>query len=163
MDNSSLKRGVISLYHDSPTARHPGISNTTWAITEDFWWPALKKDVTKDIQGCITCQSKKNQPNKPKPPLLIIFSEAYSIPFTSIAMDFIVKLPVSDSLIPYLLSQTLSQKPPFFSHATKPLMLSTLPNYTPLMYSLTMDYPHAPFQTESLVSYPPSHENYAIP
>ena len=97
VDNSSLKRGVISLYHDSPTARHPGISNTTWAITEDFWWPALKKDVTKDIQGCITCQSKKNQPNKPKPPLLIIFSEAYSIPFTSIAMDFIVKLPVSDS------------------------------------------------------------------
>ena len=36
MEDASLKRGVISLYHDSPTAGHPGISNTTWAITRDF-------------------------------------------------------------------------------------------------------------------------------
>jgi hypothetical protein len=32
MDDTSLKRGVISLYHNLPTAGHPGISNTTWAI-----------------------------------------------------------------------------------------------------------------------------------
>src|ERR1700677_3796860 len=29
VDDLPLKRGVISLYHDSPTAGHPGISNTT--------------------------------------------------------------------------------------------------------------------------------------
>ena len=33
MEDSSLKRGVISLYHNSVTARHPRISNTMWAIT----------------------------------------------------------------------------------------------------------------------------------
>ena len=37
MEDSSLKRGVISLYHDSIMAGHPGISNTTWAIAKDFW------------------------------------------------------------------------------------------------------------------------------
>ena len=97
MEDSSLKRGVISLYHDSITAGHPGISNTTWAITKDFWWPAMKKDVTEYVKGCTTCQSRKNQSNKPKPPLFPITSDTYDTPFTSIAMDFIVKLPLSES------------------------------------------------------------------
>jgi hypothetical protein len=94
VDDTSLKRGVISLYHDSPTAGHPGILNTTWAIAQDYWWPALKKDVTEYIKGCSTCQSRKNQPNKPKPPLFPISSDTYRTPFT-FAMDFIVKLPIS--------------------------------------------------------------------
>jgi hypothetical protein len=55
----------------------------------------LKKDITEYIKGCSTCQSRKNQPNKPKPPLFPISSDTYRTPFTSIAMDFIVKLPVS--------------------------------------------------------------------
>ena len=97
VEDSSLKRGVISLYHDSLTARHPGISNTTWAITKDFWWPAMKKDVTKYVKGCTMCQSRKNQLNKTKPPPFPITSDTYDTPFTSIAMDFIVKLPLSES------------------------------------------------------------------
>ena len=97
VEDSSLKRGVISLYHDSITAGHPGISNTTWAIAKDFWWPAMKKDVTKYVKGCTICQSRKNQPNKAKPPPFPIPSDTYDTPFTSIAMDFIVKLPVSES------------------------------------------------------------------
>ena len=97
VEDTSLKRGVISLYHDSPTAGHPGISNTTWAITRDFWWPAVKKDVTEYVKGCTECQAKKNQPNQPKPPLFPITLDTYHIPFTSIAMDFIVRLPLLDS------------------------------------------------------------------
>ena len=97
MEVSSLKRGVISLYHDSVTARHPGILNTMWAIAQDFWWPAMKKDITEYVKGCTTCQSRKNQPNKPKPPLFPITSDTYDTPFTSIAMDFIIKLPLSKS------------------------------------------------------------------
>ena len=97
IEDSSLKRGAISLYHDSVTAGHPGISNTMWAIKRDFWWPMMKKDVTKYMKGCTTCQSKKNQLNKPKPPLFPIASDTYDTLFTSIAMDFIVKLPLSES------------------------------------------------------------------
>ena len=61
MEDTSLKRGVISLYHDSPTAGHPGISNTTWVITRDFWWPSIKKDVTEYIQ-CV--QQRRGATNK---------------------------------------------------------------------------------------------------
>ena len=97
MEDALLRRGVISLYHNSTTAGHPGISNTAWAITRDFWWPALKKDVTEYMKGCSICQSRKNQPNKAQPPLFPIPSETYSTPFSSIAMDFIVKLPQSET------------------------------------------------------------------
>ena len=57
----------------------------------------MKKDVTEYVKGCTTCQSRKNQPNKAKPPLFPITSDTYDTPFTSIAMDFIVKLPLSES------------------------------------------------------------------
>ena len=97
VEDASLRRGVISLYHDPVTAGHPGISNTTWAITCDFWWLALKKDVTEYVKGCTLCQSRKNQPNKAQPPLFPISSETYSTPFSSITLDFIIKLPLSES------------------------------------------------------------------
>ena len=94
VDNLPLRRGVISLYHNSPTAGHPGISNTTWAITRDYWWPSMKQTITEYIKGCALCQSQKNQPNRAKPPPYPITSESFTLPFTSVAMDFIVKLPL---------------------------------------------------------------------
>ena len=97
VEDVALRRGVISLYHDSPTAGHSGISNTAWAVAQDYWWPALKRHVEEYVKGCTLCQSRKNQPNKPKPPLFPIVSETYQTPFSSIAMDFIVKLPISDT------------------------------------------------------------------
>ena len=57
----------------------------------------MKKDVTEYVKGCTRCQAGKNQPNKPKPPLFPISLDTYSTPFTSIAMDFIVKLPLSET------------------------------------------------------------------
>jgi hypothetical protein len=96
MDDLPLRRGVISLYHDSPTAGHPGISNTTWAIARDYWWPSMKQAITEYIKGCHTCQSRKNNPTKPKPPPFPIPSDSFTLPFTSVAMDFIVKLPLSE-------------------------------------------------------------------
>jgi hypothetical protein len=96
VDDLPLRRGVISLYHDSPTAGHPGISNTAWAIARDYWWPNLKQTITEYIKGCHVCQSRKNNPSKPKPPLFPITSDNFTLPFTSVAMDFIVKLPMSE-------------------------------------------------------------------
>ena len=128
MEDSSLKRGVISLYHDSVTARHPGISNTMWAITWDFWWPMMKKDITEYVKGCTTCHSRKNQPNEPKPPLFPIASDTYDTPFTSIAMDFIVKLPLSESYDTILTIMN-------------PSTPNTPPNFMLLTYSLITDFP----------------------
>ena len=44
-DDNALRRGVISLFHDSTTAGHPGTRRMKTAIEKDFWWPTLNKDV----------------------------------------------------------------------------------------------------------------------
>jgi hypothetical protein len=52
MEDLPLSREVISLYHNSPTARHPGISNTMKTIAHDYWWPTMKQTVTENVKGC---------------------------------------------------------------------------------------------------------------
>ena len=165
VENNLLRRGVISLYHDPPTAGHPGIANTTRAIARDYWWLALKKDVTEFVQGCTMCQSRKNQPNKVKPPLFLLLSEAYSNPFTSIAMDFIVKLPLSNMYNTILTITDTFSKASIFIPCNEAIdgMLLTQLNYTPLMYYHIMDFPPTSFLTATPVSHPPSPRNSAVP
>jgi hypothetical protein len=95
-DNNELKRGVISLFHDSITAGHPGTLRTKLAIEKDFWWPTLLQDVKSYVQGCATCQNTKPRTNQPKPPYHPIPTEHPQTPFGTIALDFIMKLPVSE-------------------------------------------------------------------
>ena len=160
MEDTSLKRGVISLYHDSPTAGHPGISNTTWAIAQDFWWPAMKKDITEYIKGCMECQAKKNQPNKPKPPPFPITLDTYDMPFTSIAMDFIVKLPLSDSYDTILTITDTFSKASIFIPCNETINAEQTANYMPLTYSPITDYPIISFPIATLVSPLCSLENF---
>ena len=56
----------------------------------------MKDTITNYVKGCATCQSRKNNPTNPKPPLFPITSDKYMFPFTSIALDIIVKLPQSN-------------------------------------------------------------------
>jgi hypothetical protein len=97
MEDNNLRKGVISLYHDSTTAGHPGITKTLWSISRDFWWPNMKDTITNYIKGCARCQSQKNNPTNPKPPLFPILSDTYTLPFKSITLDFITKLPNSQT------------------------------------------------------------------
>ena len=92
-EDNELRRGVISLFHDSTTAGHPGILRTRQAIEKDFWWPTLRTDVQDYVKGCATCQSTKPRTIQPKPPLHPITPENYQTPFGTIALDFITKLP----------------------------------------------------------------------
>ena len=91
----------------------------------------MKKDITKYIKGCVTCQSRKNQTNKPKPPPFPIASDTYNTPFTSIAMDFIVKLPLSESYNTILtITDTFSKASIFI-----PCNESTNTEYTAKLYA----------------------------
>jgi hypothetical protein len=96
VENNDLKRGVISLFHDNYTAGHPGIAKTATLIAKHYWWPGLKTYVTDYIKGCGTCQMTKVNTNPNKPPLNMITAAPNALPFQTIAMDFIVKLPVSE-------------------------------------------------------------------
>jgi hypothetical protein len=94
--NDDLKRGVLTLFHDSTTAGHPGISNTIAAITPYYWWPGMRDFITEYVKGCATCQMNKVNTHPTKPPLYPITPVAEARPFQTVALDFIIKLPESN-------------------------------------------------------------------
>ena len=93
--DNNLKRGIIFLFHDTPSAGHPGIANTLKILQRDFWWPTMKQDVEQYVKGCGKCQANKINTRPVKPGLYPITPENTQ-PFETVAMDFIVKLPKSE-------------------------------------------------------------------
>jgi len=93
--NNELRRGVISLFHNHVTARHPGITKTLQLLAQYYWWLNMKTFVTEYIKGCATCQMTKVNTHPNHPPLFPILPAENTRPFETIAMDFIVKLPQS--------------------------------------------------------------------
>ena len=55
----------------------------------------MKQDVHDYVKGCAPCQQNKVNTHAIKAPLNPITPEAEALPFQTIAMDFIVKLPIS--------------------------------------------------------------------
>ena len=69
---NELKRGVTKLYHDTIAAGHPGISNTLFSISRDYWWPRMKQWVTEYIKGCAMCQANKSNTHHNRPAIFPI-------------------------------------------------------------------------------------------
>jgi hypothetical protein len=95
VENDDLRRGVTSLFHDQITAGHPGICKTLQLLSRYYWWPNMKPFITEYIKGCATCQMTKINTNPNHPPLFPITPAENALPFKTIAMDFITKLPPS--------------------------------------------------------------------
>jgi hypothetical protein len=89
-------RGVMGLYHDSITAGHPGQAKTFQATARDYWWPGMRKDVATYVQGCAICQANKIITKRNAPGLHPIPPAIDAKPFETIAIDLIVKLPISN-------------------------------------------------------------------
>jgi len=53
----------------------------------------MKLDISAYVQGCATCQVNKNFPGNP---LFPIKTKENTLPFETITLDFITKLPESD-------------------------------------------------------------------
>jgi hypothetical protein len=92
--DNDLKRGVIHYFHDTPSSGHPGTTNTYNLAKRDIWWPYMKQDVEQYIKGCTVCQANKANTRLLKPGMAPITLE-HSLPFQTVAMDFIMKLPKS--------------------------------------------------------------------
>jgi hypothetical protein len=95
VENDDLRRGVVSLFHDSITTRHPRIAKTTEQIAKYYWWPGMCDFIIQYIKGCATCQMNKVNTNPTKPPIYPITPTPDALPFQTIALDFITKLPES--------------------------------------------------------------------
>ena len=94
-EEEELQWELLQQYHDHPLAEHPMITNTTMALTKDFWWPTIKHFAMGYIRGCAMCQSMKSNTMRPKPPLMPIITTGVQRPFETISLDLIMDLPVS--------------------------------------------------------------------
>jgi hypothetical protein len=94
VEDNSLRRGVTHLFHDSLTAGHPRISKTIDLVKQHYWWPHMHDFITAYVKGCATCQMNKVNTHPTKPPLFPI-TPTSDLPFQTIAVGFITKLPPS--------------------------------------------------------------------
>ena len=88
-------RTLIQNHHDLPVYGHPGISRTIRLIERYYWWPNMRKEITKYVQGCADCQHHKVNNRPTKVPLSPIYPIPEAMPFETVALDFITKLPES--------------------------------------------------------------------
>jgi hypothetical protein len=89
------KCNIIQAHHDPPVHGHPGINWTIQIVERNYWWPQLRSDVKDYVQGCADCQQHKVNNRPTKAPLRPIYPKPEAMPFETIALDFITKLPES--------------------------------------------------------------------
>ena len=58
-DDPDLRCDILQTLHDSPTAGHPGISNTWELICKQYEGPRLREFVEQYVKGCAHCQESK--------------------------------------------------------------------------------------------------------
>jgi hypothetical protein len=94
VENNNLRRRILHHFHTLKTAGHPGITKTIQLIQTHYWWPHIKDFVIAYVKGCAMCQMNKINTQPTRPPLSLITSSS-NLPFQTIAVDFITKLPLS--------------------------------------------------------------------
>jgi len=93
--NDLLKRRLMKVWHDDPTAGHPGRDETVRRINRKYYWPSVHSWIQEYIKGCATCQQNKNLTHRLKTPLFRIPADPEAKLFSHIAMDLITGLPKS--------------------------------------------------------------------
>jgi hypothetical protein len=95
-EDKKLWQDLVKLNHDSPTAAHPGIDKTHRMLLKQYWWLGCKEFIQQYIKGCAICQANKPITHRNNPPIHPITPQEDALPFQTIAIDFIVKLPESE-------------------------------------------------------------------
>jgi len=85
---------IMKTRHSNLTAGHFGRMRTYEAIKRDFYWPKMRQDINDFVDSCVTCQKIKASRKREFGKLMPL--PIASGPWKSIALDFIVKLPISN-------------------------------------------------------------------
>jgi hypothetical protein len=116
VENNDRRRGILHQFHTLKTAEHPRITKTIQLIQPHSWWPHMKDFITAYVKGCTTCQMNKINTHPTQPPLFLITSSS-SLPFQTITVDFITKLPLS-----YRNNTILTIRPQYFKSKHLPTL-----------------------------------------
>jgi len=91
--DETLKREILQLLHDAPTAGHPSRDETFAQVSRLYWWPGMCSWITDYVAGCAVCQQNKNITHCVRTPLYCIPTSEDALPFQQIALDLIMGLP----------------------------------------------------------------------
>jgi len=95
-NNKKIKEEILKENHDSADMGHPGQHRMLELIKRTYWWPELKKDIKKYIQGCFKCQQNKVQHQRKAEELHPL--EIPKGPWQEISIDIIGPLPKSNGM-----------------------------------------------------------------
>ena len=88
-------QNIIKAHHDSQVHGHSGITHTIELTECANWWLGLQREVTKYVKGCAECQHNKVNNRPTQAALQLIYATPEALPFETMAINFITKLPVS--------------------------------------------------------------------
>ena len=55
-NNKKIREKILKENHNSVDVGHPGQQRMFDLIKRNYWWPELKENVKKYVQGCFKCQ-----------------------------------------------------------------------------------------------------------
>ncbi|KAF8633524.1 hypothetical protein AX17_004426 [Amanita inopinata Kibby_2008] len=90
-----LRWCIVELHHNTPLAGHPGRWKTWELVSRNYWWPQISRYVGDYCRACDLCLCTKAQRHAPTGELQPLPIPAKQ--WEDISMDFIVKLPESNS------------------------------------------------------------------
>ena len=94
--NKELRKEILKKHHDLADIGHPGQHRMLELLKRTYWWPGLKEDIKRYIQGCFKCQQNKVQHQRKAGELHLL--EILQGPWQEISIDVIRPLPKSNRM-----------------------------------------------------------------
>jgi len=94
---------IMKLAHDSTFAGHLGVRKTLDRIWRNFYWPTIRKDVSRYCRTCHTCQMV-GKPNQPPDIAPLIPIPPFDAPFSRVVIDIVGPLPKTATGYSYILT-----------------------------------------------------------
>jgi hypothetical protein len=90
---STIRTTFVKEQHELPAHGHQGVAKTMERLSRTYYFPGMRKLVTRIVTGCDTCI--RNKASRHAPYGQLKSPTTPSQPWKSIAWDFVVKLPLS--------------------------------------------------------------------
>jgi hypothetical protein len=91
--DEKMKRQILYEYHDAPVGGHRWMNQTYRAISSQYTWPNMKREVENYVRQCKSCQVNKILTPKHKAPMQV--TTTAERPFEKCHLDVVGPLPVT--------------------------------------------------------------------
>ena len=119
-NNKKLREEILKEHHNPADIGHPGQHRMLELLKRTYWWPGLKEDIKRYVQGCFKCQQNKVQHQRMDVIVVIVdrFTKMICLKAatTNISLEGIAKIYRDDIWKLYgILRKILSDRGPQFA------------------------------------------------